>query len=238
MRNFLKNRSFSFWVIVIIMFVSASFFFFGFRITYPQSLESSWGAIDAIGGWLSAISAMVAIAVAIVVANRQNEIAKKQNEIASKQANIAEHQNRIALFEKRFEYYDIVQTCITVGNFLPNTKDAKAAVSLIVASFETEHHILHIENDRNAAYIKAHAIDAYDRVYKVIRCGEFLFEFETAEYLLPLVDALLEIVNMNGTDKEQRYYRFAYTQYAKKVDAELLPQIRNSLMQTRPISYL
>lgn len=238
MRNFLKNRSFSFWIIVSMVFVSALLFFFGFRITYAPSLESSWGAIDAVGGWLSAISAMAAIAVAIVVANRQNEIAKKQNEIASKQANIAEHQNRIALFEKRFEYYDIVQTCITVGNLLPNAKDAEAAVSLIVASFETGNYILHIENDRNADYIKAHAIDAYDRVYKVIRCGEFLFEFETVAYLLPLVDALLEIVNMNGTDKEQRYYRFAYTHYAQKVDTELLPQIRNSLMQIRPISYL
>lgn len=213
--------------------ISVFLFAVGFRITYSPSLESSWSAIDAVGGWVSALGAVAAVVVALIVANRQNEIARKQNEIATQQAEIAEQQNRISLFEKRFEFYKMIQTCITIGNLLSKAKDAEAAISLVAGSFHKGNYLSHIENDKNAEYIQALAIDAYDQVYEIMGQAEFIFEFETLEYVCPLVDSLLEIVTMNGSDRDQRYHRFAFSQYSKKIEEELMPRIKESLMQMK-----
>lgn len=231
--DFLKKRSPSFWIIITLIFVVTFLFAMGFRITYSPALENSWTAIDAVGGWISALGAIMAVVVALVVANRQNEIARNQNEIAMQQAEIAEQQNRIALFEKRFEFYNMLQTCITIGHLLPSAKDAEAAISLIAGSFNKGNYLLHLENDKNADYIKALAIDAYDKVYDIMGKAEFIFEFETLEYVVPLVDSLLEIVTMNGDAKAQRYHRFTFSQYSSKVEEELLPHIQESLMQMK-----
>lgn len=231
--DFFKKRSPSFWIIVILIFLTIFLFAMGFRITYSPALENSWTAIDAVGGWFSALGTISAVVVALIVANRQNEIARNQNKIAMQQAEIAEQQNRIALFEKRFEFYDMVQTCITIGHLLPNAKDAEAAISLIAECFNKGNYRSHIEDDKNADYIKALAIDAYDKVYDVMRKAEFIFEFETLKYVCPLVDSLLEIVTMNGNDREQRYNRFAFSQYSNKIAEELLPHIQKSLMQMK-----
>jgi len=231
--EFFKKRSPSFWIIIVLTVATVFLFAMGFRITYSPALENSWAAIDAVGGWVSALGAIAAVVVALIVANRQNEIARKQNVIAKQQAEIAEQQNRIALFEKRFEFYNMLQTCITIGNLLPNAKDAAAAISLVAGSFNKGNYLSHIENDKNADYIKALAIDAYDRVYDIMGRAEFIFEFETLEYLCPLVDSLLEIVTMKGNDRNQRYHRSAFSQYSDKIDKELLPRIKESLMQMK-----
>lgn len=231
--NFFKKRSPSFWIVVTLISVAVFLFAIGFRITYSPTLENSWTAIDAVGGWISALGTITAVIVALVVANRQNEIARNQNEIAVQQAKIAEQQNRIALFEKRFEFYNMLQTCITIGHLLPSAKDAEAAISLVAGSFNKGNYLSHIENDKNADYIRALAIDAYDKVYDIMGKAEFVFEFETLEYVTPLVNSLLEIVTMNGNDREQRYNRFAFSQYSNKVEEELLPLIRESLMQMK-----
>lgn len=68
--------------------------------------------------WLSAVAALGAVAVAIVVAIKQNKIAKKQNEIAEKQAEIAEQQNKIALFHERYAMYCELQRIIILGKQL------------------------------------------------------------------------------------------------------------------------
>lgn len=79
--------------------------------------------------WLSAIAALGAVIVAIIiaikqnkVAERQNEISKKQNEIAEKQteiaekqAKIAEQQNKIALFDKQYQVFAEIMKVIGIG---------------------------------------------------------------------------------------------------------------------------
>jgi len=231
--EFFKKRSPSFWVIMALTLGSVFLFAMGFRITYFPTLENSFAAIGAAADWVSALGTIAAVVVAVIIANRQNEIAKKQNAIAKQQAEIAEQQNRIALFEKRFEFYNVVQTCTGIGNLLSNAKDAEAAVSLVAESFNKGNYLSHIINDKNADYIKVLAIDAYDRVYEIMEKAEFIFEFETVEYLCPLVNFLLEIVTMRGNDREQRYHRFVFTQYSDKIDKELLPHIEESLMQMK-----
>lgn len=55
--------------------------------------------------WISAIAALSAVVVAVVVAFMQNKISQKQNEISKQQMKIAEQQNKIALFKERYLIY-------------------------------------------------------------------------------------------------------------------------------------
>lgn len=55
--------------------------------------------------WISAIAALSAVVVAVVVAFMQNRISQKQNEISKQQVKIAEQQNKIALFKERYLVY-------------------------------------------------------------------------------------------------------------------------------------
>ena len=231
MRTFLKKHALPMGILVSETIIIVVLYCTGFRITYSPMLENKWDAISATSGWVSVIVAAAAVAVAIVVANRQNQIATKQNEIAERQVAIAEQQNKIALFEKRFDYYEIITTCITIGELMPHALDAPAAISLVVESFEKGDASAHFENDKTPTYIKAHAIDCYDRVYKTIQQGDFLFNFKTAEYTLPIVNELLEIVQFTDNERANKYHRFAFTQYAEKAQKELLPQIESVLKQ-------
>lgn len=63
---------------------------------------------------LSVVTALGAVAVAIIVAIKQNKIAEKQNEIAERQAEIAEQQNKIALFKERYVVYSELYKFFTI----------------------------------------------------------------------------------------------------------------------------
>ena len=88
------------WMLLIIVIVLLLLSAFGWKITYSPQLENDWSAIDAVGGWASAVISGVAIWFAVFVPKR-----------------IAQEQNKIALFEKRFSSYSV---------FLKYTSFAKA----------------------------------------------------------------------------------------------------------------
>lgn len=92
MKNFIKGKWFpltaAFLIVAAVALVMAKF---GWRITYAPELENSWAAISAVAAWVGAIGAVAAVFSAIYVANQQN---------------------KIALFEKRFDAYCIMTTCV------------------------------------------------------------------------------------------------------------------------------
>lgn len=98
MKNFIKGKWFP--LVVAILIVSAVAFvmaLFGWRITYAPELANDWDAISAVAAWVGAIGAVAAVFSAIYVANQQN---------------------KIALFEKRFDAYCIMTTCVVFGRLL------------------------------------------------------------------------------------------------------------------------
>lgn len=98
MKNFIKGRWFPLLVsILIIAVVAFVMTLLGWRITYAPELENSWDAISAVAAWAGAIGTIAAVFSAIYVANRQNTI---------------------ALFEKRFDAYCIMTTCVAFGQSL------------------------------------------------------------------------------------------------------------------------
>lgn len=89
-KKFLNSKSLPNWILLIFVIALIILAAFGWRITYDPQLENSWGAIDAVGGWISAVISGVAIWFAVS--------APKQ---------IAQEQNSIALFEMRYLSYSV-----------------------------------------------------------------------------------------------------------------------------------
>ncbi len=84
-RRSIPNWMLSIFIIVLIVFVAS-----GWKIVYNPTLKNDWGAIDAVGGWTSAVISGVAIWFAVSAPKR-----------------IAQRQNAIALFDLRFSSYII-----------------------------------------------------------------------------------------------------------------------------------
>lgn len=92
------------WVIGVVtasLILVIMLFFFGFRITYSPTLESSWDAISACAGWASAVASVAAVWAAI-------RIPKK----------IAERQDKIELFELKFKAYTAVAEMLGTVDFM------------------------------------------------------------------------------------------------------------------------
>lgn len=89
-KEILKFKILPNWVLLIFVMVLFILSAFGWKITYNPQLDNNWNAIDAVGGWASAIISGIAIWFAVSAPKR-----------------IAQEQNKIALFEKKFASYSV-----------------------------------------------------------------------------------------------------------------------------------
>lgn len=229
-KEYLKSRSIAFWILVIFSVVAIVLFFFGFRITYDPSLDNNWEAVSAVGSWASVIVASAAVVAALVIAKTQNDITTMQTTISLEQVRIADQQNKIALFERRFEFYDMIQNFHTVGGLIGTALDPPAAISLFVESFEHGNALAHKKNEKNVDYIRAHAVDLYDKVFNLMQQGDLLFDFDAASPLIPAVNAILTIISMDENDMgKYQQYRSIIIESAEKIDQELIPKVKHAM---------
>lgn len=144
--------------------------------------------------WLSAVASVGAVAVAIIIAIKQNGIAKKQNEIAQRQVKISEQQNGIALFEKRYEFYQMVRDCLSVAQFLLQFGNSENDIYTFFCA--GRHKNLNPDSKTFKGEIRSEAI----YVANTLCQAEFLFSSEICEYVEPLACSLLMLfcVNIDG----------------------------------------
>lgn len=100
-KKFFLSKSIPNWVPVIFVIALAIFAACGWKIIYAPQLENNWSAIDAVGGWASAVISGVAIWFAVSAPKR-----------------IARRQNDIALFEMRFSCYNIYLKYISFAEMI------------------------------------------------------------------------------------------------------------------------
>lgn len=89
-KKILKFKILPNWVLLVFVIILSTLWTFGWKITYNPQLDNNWNAIDAVGGWISAIISGIAIWFAVYAPKH-----------------IAQEQNKIALFEKRFASYSV-----------------------------------------------------------------------------------------------------------------------------------
>lgn len=129
MKKFIKGRWFPLAIAAII--VAALIIFLGcigFRITYNPALESSWDAVSAFAAWSGVIMSFAAIVTAVRVPQK-----------------IADKQDKIALFEKRYDLYNTVCSCMRVArliaeNYIENSDGAyRWCWRIFAKDFSPEH---------------------------------------------------------------------------------------------------
>lgn len=138
--------------------------------------------------WISAVAALGAVIVAVIVAVKQNKISVKQNEIAKKQADISERQNRIALFEKRYEVYcELLKIC-NLSDQMNHVEGHQRTLLLreIEAIYEIE-----ITNKNSINAQLSVAITRIKKSEYILHQSVFLFSNIDSENIQQLIDSLL-----------------------------------------------
>lgn len=138
--------------------------------------------------WLSALAALGAVAVAIIVAVKQNNIAKKQNKIVLKQAEISEQQNRIALFDKRYEVYGELLKICNISNQIEciNEHQRMPLLCAVEAIYEIE-----IVNKNSINTQLNVVITRIKKSEYILHQSEFLFSNIDGENVKELIGNLL-----------------------------------------------
>ena len=150
--------------------------------------------------WLSAIAALAAVAVAIIIAIKQNRIAKKQNEIARKQAEISEQQNRIALFEKRYDIYYEITKIIEIGEQLASPEPL--SIYFILCLLEVDLEIkFSDEQDKNAMLTMVYA--KLSQAMHIVDQAVFLFPRVDETDIEQLFGDALDFITFLATSNEE-----------------------------------
>lgn len=109
MKRIIRNKWFLPVVIsTVLVIVCAIMFLFGWRITYAPEMENSWNAISAVATWTGTIIAMASTTASFLAVWFAIQVPKK----------IAEQQNKITLFEKRYEVFEIYNSCKVFSEML------------------------------------------------------------------------------------------------------------------------
>lgn len=130
--KFLNTCIIPIWVLGLLIIIVIVAVICGWKIIYAPELENNWTAIDAIGGWLSAIISGLAIWFAVNAPKR-----------------IAQRQDDISLFEKRFICYNCFQKYITIALYLNDKlqkNDRKGMRTLLLSNLKPGN-LLRTKND-------------------------------------------------------------------------------------------
>lgn len=136
----------------------------------------NWADIASVG------LSLLAVVVAGFVAWKQIGIARSQNIISKMQTQIADKQNQIALFEKRFELYNILNSCTTSPEIVELAKDNEDILKYLFVVFGQK---------------PVDEFDSYTARFYLENCSTklqqsiFLFSKEIVPYILSISTTLL-----------------------------------------------
>ena len=210
MKRFL-NVKIPLWIFGIVILGILFLFISGFRITYAPGLENSWSAISAIAAWAGVFASFVAIVVAMCIPKR-----------------IADYQNKIALFEKRFEFYEVLQCCISFSQMIRNLQTADKIPLFFAATFGSAV----VKNDSASALYDLN-VSLERRAISILQKGKFLFDFDLDENIKSLVSSLLCITSERIDEEHYWKYYSDYMEAVHSIEENLLPKVEKaiSLMQ-------
>ena len=137
---------------------------------------------------------------------------------------IAEQQNKITLFEKRFEFYDILCRCINFSTMIRNIQTNREIRLFFIASFGRE-----IMNDTAKEALEREEARLTWQAMTILEQGKYLFDFETEEWIEPLVSALVVIGSISETHERFWDYYGDFKNAVKNMEENLLPQVKEAL---------
>lgn len=158
--------------------------------------------------WLSAVAAIGAVVVAIIVAVRQNniagkqtDIAKKQTEIAKIQAEISEQQNKIALFKERYAVYCEIRKIINIsGQIVERGKRRKEE---LFHDIEIIYNIKFTNQEGILQWVAM--LSQIKRSEYIIMQSTFLFPTVDEKDIVGLIEVWIEYMAYLLNDRTKRY---------------------------------
>lgn len=173
----LIKKCFCLVTIIIVVIVTVALYCFGFRITYPSELETSWNAVSAVAAWAGVIMSSGAIIVAIWIPKK-----------------IADRQDKIALSEKRIQCYittrKIFIFCIAIS-------DRKLTNDIIIKNYKLNlgdaNGILKIK-DSESINLDLADVCAFEQYSALVHSGQFLLKNYDSNFVLGMLMKSNEIV--------------------------------------------
>lgn len=209
MKKIINSKIIPNWVLllfVIILFILSTF---GWKITYNPQLDNNWNAIDAVGGWISAVISGVAIWFAVSIPKR-----------------IAQEQNKIALFEKRFASYSAFLKYTSFAETISQIDTLTQLRQAFLLNFmeygdmtDSKELLLIIKNDE-----------------KQLMSGLFLFSnFCSGEKIHKILQGILEVASLmqneeiNLSEKDKGKINLFYNE-CKSFTTDYMDEMRKQLM--------
>lgn len=178
MKKFIKGRWFPFVLVMIFGAILIGLLFcIGFRITYAPELENSWNAVSAVAAWAGVIVASISAAASVVAIWYAIQVPKR----------IADQQNKIALFNKRIEYYNIIQNLIGCSKQISSVNTYKE----IQASFRVW---LDAQNSITEDIRCENLVVELNKIKVFLASGEFLFKEYDVELIENIIHTGMELI--------------------------------------------
>lgn len=207
-KKFLNGKILPNWILIVFAVIIIIFAMLGWKITYDPYLKNCWNAIDAVGGWVSAIISGVAIWFAAFVPMR-----------------IAQEQNKIALFEKRFVSYSVFLKYISFAKMIEQIETPDQLCQAFSFNFigkgdvnDLKELSLMINNDEQQ-----------------LMSGLFLFsDFCDGKTISDLIQGILEIANLIEYNKsklsqEDKNLIMLFCHKCKSFENEYMRKMRRQL---------
>lgn len=198
-------------LLLVLIFVIVMFYSLGFRITYAPEIENSWNAVSAVSSCVGVLASFIAIWFAIRVPKQ-----------------IAEQQNKIALFEKRFNFYQALMKCISLGESLKNLKQP--------INFEDCQRLIVLSLTLNPIfYTPIENVDLNEEVFKAILNikgaldgAEFLFDFEKDSYDYSYLNNLFKLSSPKNINEISNNIE-KYEENIETIKKNILPIVKEAL---------
>ena len=182
--------------------------FVGFRFIYPAKFINDWNAISGVAAWISAGATIAAVWAAI-------QIPKK----------IAEQQERVELYEKRLDFYDTLNDCISFSDSINNISSTLQIKYIFVLTFGPG-----TVPGRTGEQIREAASPLFHQAIKSLRSGEFLFGFEVKKYAQNIASALTDLLYPEDTDvKNIKDHLIEYQAAVNEARKDLVPPVKDTL---------
>ena len=137
---------------------------------------------------------------------------------------IGTRQDKIALFDKRFEFYDVLRQCIGFARMIQNIQTKNEIRLFFIASFGRE-----VIKSTDEETLNQRDVLLRWHVTTVLDEGVFLFEFETKQWLQPLISSISIIGSVEETHEKFWEYYSDFMDAIRNVKDNLLPQVEQSL---------
>ena len=196
--------------LIVLVIVAIAAFYVGTYVRYGW-LENIWESISAVASCCGVVASIGAVWAAIQIPRK-----------------IAEQQEKVELYERRFEFYDTLCSCIHYAKILgeeATTEFQADYLFVMILGHDTLSNITEVNAREKAGLI----------IWKVISSlgnGAFLFDFDTKGDAQNICSALISIITAQDNEQLQEC-RIKYLKLMDEIHDRLIPLVEKSLRLTK-----